>query len=92
MCFEFTEWSHNIRLKLNQQVKESWFLANSTHVVDLVFHLIGLPVLEASHFLHSVRLIGIQHLLVFTDAVLLPKISLLHIILTGRHLVVGRSS
>ena len=42
--FEFTEWSHvieNITKSVN--VKERWFLANSTHVVDLAFFLGGKP-------------------------------------------------
>ena len=42
--FEFTEWSHVIApLVKAPSVKESWFLANSTHVVDLAFHLCGFP-------------------------------------------------
>ena len=42
--FEFTEWSHLIReLPMDAEVKEHLFLANSTHVVDLVFHLSGIP-------------------------------------------------
>ena len=42
--FEFTEWSHVIE-KINKAdgVLEHWFLANSTHVVDLAFHLGGKP-------------------------------------------------
>ena len=44
VLFEFTEWSHQIRdLPLHHSVKEHWFLANSTHVVDLAFHLCGVP-------------------------------------------------
>lgn len=42
--FEFTEWSHVIApLTKAPGVKEAWFLVNSTHVVDLVFHLCGFP-------------------------------------------------
>jgi predicted dehydrogenase len=42
--FEFTEWSHVIApLVKGSGVKEAWFLANSTHVVDLAFHLCGIP-------------------------------------------------
>ena len=42
--FEFTEWSHEIEhLQKAPRVKAAWFLANSTHVVDLAFHLGGLP-------------------------------------------------
>lgn len=44
MHFEFTEWGHEIRnLKKAKGVKDSWFLANSTHVVDLAFYLGGAP-------------------------------------------------
>jgi len=42
--FEFTEWSHVIKNLVTEKfVKESWFLANSTHVVDLAFYLCGFP-------------------------------------------------
>lgn len=42
--FEFTEWSHVIEpLPTPANVKEEWFLANSTHVVDLAFFLGGEP-------------------------------------------------
>jgi predicted dehydrogenase len=42
--FEFTEWSHVIApLTKGKGVKEGWFLANSTHVVDLAFYLGGAP-------------------------------------------------
>jgi predicted dehydrogenase len=42
--FEFTEWSHVIApLYKAPGVKAAWFLANSTHVVDLAFHLCGFP-------------------------------------------------
>ena len=42
--FEFTEWAHEIeRLSKADGVKEHWFLGNSTHVVDLAFHLGGKP-------------------------------------------------
>ena len=42
--FEFTEWSHQIEeLTKAEGVKERWFLANSTHVVDLAFFLGGKP-------------------------------------------------
>ena len=44
MHFEFTEWSHKIEpLKKAEGVKENWFFANSTHVVDLAFYIAGLP-------------------------------------------------
>ncbi|QNB48411.1 gfo/Idh/MocA family oxidoreductase [Thermanaerosceptrum fracticalcis] len=42
--FDFTEWSHVIEgLKKPQVVKENWFLANSSHVVDMAFYLGGIP-------------------------------------------------
>lgn len=44
MNFEFTEWAHKIEpLKKAEGVKENWFFANSTHVVDLAFFLAGKP-------------------------------------------------
>lgn len=44
MHFEFTEWAHKIEpLHKAPGVKENWFFANSTHVVDLAFHLAGAP-------------------------------------------------
>ena len=42
--FEFTEWAHVIEpLKTAANIKNKWFLANSSHVVDLAFYLGGLP-------------------------------------------------
>ena len=42
--FEFTEWSHKIRkLEGKKDIKAVWLLANSTHVLDLAFHLCGWP-------------------------------------------------
>ena len=42
--FEFTEWSHVIApLVKGAGVKEHWVLGNSTHVMDIAFHLIGRP-------------------------------------------------
>lgn len=42
--FEFTEWGHTIEpLIKGEGVKENWFFANSTHVVDLAFFLGGKP-------------------------------------------------
>lgn len=44
MHFEFTEWAHKIEpLEKAPGVKENWFFANSTHVVDLAFYLAGKP-------------------------------------------------
>jgi predicted dehydrogenase len=53
MHFEFTEWSHTIEpLKKAEGVKENWFFANSTHVIDLAFYLGGLPK-EWSSYAHG---------------------------------------
>jgi predicted dehydrogenase len=42
--FEFTEWSHLIeKLEKPKNVFANWFLANSSHVVDLAFFLGGYP-------------------------------------------------
>ena len=42
--FEFTEWSHRIEaLSKPKDELEEWFMANSTHVVDLAFYLGGIP-------------------------------------------------
>ena len=42
--FEFTEWAHTIEpLLLPDDVKQNWFLANSSHVVDTAFYLAGAP-------------------------------------------------
>jgi predicted dehydrogenase len=44
MNFEFTEWAHKIGPSLKSKgIKENWFFANSTHVVDLAFFLVGKP-------------------------------------------------
>jgi predicted dehydrogenase len=44
MHFEFTEWAHKIEpLEKALGVKENWFFANSTHVVDLAFYIAGNP-------------------------------------------------
>ena len=42
--FEFTEWSHAIKkLKKGLGVKKHWLIGNSSHVIDLAFHLCGKP-------------------------------------------------
>jgi len=42
--FEFTEWSHVIApLQKAAGVKPHWVIGNSSHVIDLAFHLIGMP-------------------------------------------------
>jgi predicted dehydrogenase len=43
--FEFTEWAFKITpLHKKEGVKETWFISNSTHVVDMAFHLGGTPI------------------------------------------------
>lgn len=42
--FEFTEWGHVIeKYNFSKQILDNWFLANSTHVIDLAFYLGGQP-------------------------------------------------
>ena len=48
--FEFTEWGHVIgSLNKPSTITDAWFIANSTHVVDLAFFLGGKP-LELSTY------------------------------------------
>lgn len=42
--FEITEWGHVIEaLEKPDKVKQNWFLANTSHVIDLAFYLGGIP-------------------------------------------------
>ena len=44
LFFEFTEWSDDIAaLPHPDEIKQKWFLNNSSHVVDLAFYLAGYP-------------------------------------------------
>jgi predicted dehydrogenase len=44
MNFEFTEPNNIIKsLKKNPRIKKHWLIANSSHVIDLAFHLCGNP-------------------------------------------------
>lgn len=48
--FDFTEWSDAIKATShNQEIKENWVLANSTHVIDLAFFLGGRPSKYSAH-------------------------------------------
>ena len=48
--FEFTEWSHDIDFShYTKNELQRFFLCNSSHVVDLVFHLFGRPKLLNSY-------------------------------------------
>ena len=42
--FEFSEWAHAVKpLHLPREVENAWLIANSSHVIDLAFHLSGNP-------------------------------------------------
>lgn len=42
--YEITEWSHVIKdVELDQAIKNRWFIANTSHVIDLAFFLGGKP-------------------------------------------------
>lgn len=42
--FDFTEWSHVIAaLDKDERVMKNWLLANSSHVIDMAFHICGEP-------------------------------------------------
>ena len=43
--FEFTEFGYKLKedLTLTKESKEKWLLSNSSHVIDTVFSIIGLP-------------------------------------------------
>jgi predicted dehydrogenase len=42
--FEFTEWIHTIDpIHYNDEALKRWILSNSSHVIDTVFNIIGIP-------------------------------------------------
>ncbi|MDZ4726918.1 MAG: hypothetical protein SH817_12230 [Leptospira sp.] len=42
--FEFTEWAHVIKsYNFSQDLLQNWFIANSSHLIDLAFYLGGKP-------------------------------------------------
>lgn len=44
LSYEITEWSHAIdKLDIDKDTKQNWFIANTSHVVDLAFYLGGKP-------------------------------------------------
>lgn len=48
--FEITEWSHLVQeLNCSKELKKSWFLSNSSHVIDTAFFLGGRPA-EYNHY------------------------------------------
>lgn len=52
MNFEFTEWSNSCEkatARYDEEHREAWFVANSTHVVDLAFFFGGQPVELSSY-------------------------------------------
>ena len=43
--FEFTEWGHIIKnLPQHKEILNEWFIQNSSHVIDLAFHIGGSPI------------------------------------------------
>ena len=44
MNFDFTEWGHIIKdVQTIPELKNYWLMGNSSHVIDLAFHLCGKP-------------------------------------------------
>jgi predicted dehydrogenase len=44
LTYEITEWSHIIdKLDIDESIKRNWFIANTSHVIDLAFYLGGKP-------------------------------------------------
>jgi len=43
--FDFTEWSDRVKKldHIGANIKKNWVIANSSHVIDLAFHLCGKP-------------------------------------------------
>jgi hypothetical protein len=52
--FEFTEWIHRLRYTVkSDKVISNWFFANSTHLIDLVFFIVGEPTVLNSYISSS---------------------------------------
>lgn len=52
--FDFTEWEHVILPKISdKKVLDNWIYANSSHMIDLAFHLAGDPKSWNSYASHS---------------------------------------
>jgi predicted dehydrogenase len=50
LTYEITEWSHSIdKLDIDKDSKRNWFIANTSHVVDLAFYLGGQPIELAAY-------------------------------------------
>jgi predicted dehydrogenase len=65
--FEFTEWENKIaELPTPSMIKERWLLGNSSHVIDLAFHLGGMP--EVIHTLQAGGLSWHPNASIFTGA------------------------
>lgn len=48
--FEFTEWWHRIKdLDKPAEVFDKWLIGNSSHVIDMAFHIIGAPKVLSSY-------------------------------------------
>lgn len=54
--FEFTEWWHRIKdLDKPAEVFDKWLIGNSSHVIDMAFHIIGVPKVLSSYSSGSVE-------------------------------------
>ncbi|NTS75355.1 gfo/Idh/MocA family oxidoreductase [Catenovulum sp. SM1970] len=50
LTYEITEWAHVVKdAHCSVEAKQNWFLANTTHVIDLAFYLGGKPVQMQSY-------------------------------------------
>ena len=86
--FEFTERSDEIEeLETSSSIKKRWLLANSTHVIDLAFYLIGLPQDGQWSAWSNGKLDWHPSAARFHGADRLFIISRSHIMLIGNHLV-----
>jgi hypothetical protein len=48
--FEFTEWTERLKNTIkSEKVFSNWFFANSTHLIDLVFFIVGDPTILNSY-------------------------------------------
>ena len=89
--FDFTEASDQIEvLKTKQNIKENWLYANSTHVIDTVFHLIGCPKVALMKYLVQMNWIGIAVGLSFVGLAKAQQDVNSHIIAIGGCLEDGR--
>jgi hypothetical protein len=56
VSFDFTELSKRINsLSIKNNIKKKWLIANSSHVIDLVFNLCGLPKFLRNYSIDSLK-------------------------------------